>query len=73
MYVSLLRMSFSKMTDSRPESSWRGPTGGDFAGIPATGKRMKVYDFAMYLIAEGKFTDVWSLVDMQRLRNQLGA
>jgi steroid delta-isomerase-like uncharacterized protein len=46
---------------------------GDFAGIPATGKRMKVYDFAMYRIAEGKFTDVWSLVDMQRLRDQLGA
>ncbi len=43
----------------------------DFAGIPATGKRMKVYDFAMYRVVEGKITDVWSLIDMQALRNQL--
>lgn len=43
----------------------------EFAGIPATGKRMKVYDFAMYRIAEGKITDVWSLIDMQALRDQL--
>ncbi len=44
---------------------------GDFAGIPATGKRMKVYDFAMYRIADGKITDVWSLIDMQAMRDQL--
>jgi steroid delta-isomerase-like uncharacterized protein len=43
----------------------------DFAGIPATGKRMKVYDFAMYRIAGGKITDVWSLVDVQTMRDQL--
>jgi len=46
---------------------------GEFAGIPATGKRMKVYDFAMYRIVGGKITDVWSLVDMQALRDQVGA
>ena len=43
----------------------------DFAGIPATGKRMKVYDFAMYRIMEGKITDIWSLIDMQAMRDQL--
>ena len=43
----------------------------EFAGIPATGKRMKVYDFAMYRIAGGKITDVWSLVDIQAMRDQL--
>jgi steroid delta-isomerase-like uncharacterized protein len=43
----------------------------DFAGIPATGKRMKVYDFAMYRIADGKITDIWSLIDMQAMRDQL--
>ena len=43
----------------------------EFAGIPATGKRMKVYDFAMYRIVDGKITDVWSLIDMQALRDQL--
>ena len=44
-----------------------------FAGIPATGKRMKVYDFATYRIVGGKITDVWSLIDMQGLRDQLEA
>lgn len=42
----------------------------DFAGIPATGKRMKVYDFAMYRIAGGKITDIWSLIDVQAMRDQ---
>jgi predicted ester cyclase len=31
----------------------------DFAGIPGTGRRMKVYDFAMYRIRNGKFSDVY--------------
>ena len=48
-----------------------GTQRGDFAGVPATGKRMKVYDFAMYRIVDGKITDVWSLIDMQALRDQL--
>ena len=43
----------------------------EFAAIPPTGKRMKVYDFAMYRIVDGKITDVWSLIDMQALRDQL--
>jgi steroid delta-isomerase-like uncharacterized protein len=43
----------------------------EFAGVPATGKRMKVYDFAMYRIVEGKITDVWSLIDIQAMRDQL--
>jgi predicted ester cyclase len=34
---------------------------------------MKVYDFAMYRTVGGKITDVWSLVDMQALRDQVGA
>lgn len=45
----------------------------DFAGMPATEKRMKVYDFAMYRIANGKITDIWSLIDMQAMRDQLQA
>ena len=43
----------------------------DFAGVPATGKRMKVYDFAMYRIVEGKIADVWSLIDINTMRAQL--
>ncbi len=48
-----------------------GTQRGEFAGIPATGNRMKVYDFAMYRIMDRKITDVWSLIDMQALREQL--
>ena len=44
---------------------------GEFLGIAATDKSMKVYDFAMYRIADGKFTDVWSLVDIQGINDQL--
>ncbi len=50
-----------------------GTQRGEFAGIPAAGKRMKVYDFAMYRIVGEKITDVWSLIDMQGLRDQLEA
>lgn len=48
-----------------------GTQRGEFAGIAITGKRMKAYDFAMYRIVDGKITDVWSLIDMQGLRDQL--
>ena len=48
-----------------------GTQRGEFAGIPATGKRMKVYDFAMYRVVNGKITDVWSLIDVQAMRDQL--
>jgi len=48
-----------------------GTQRGDLAGIPATGRRMKVYDFAMYRIVDGRITDVWSLIDMQAMRDQL--
>ena len=51
----------------------QGTQRGEFAGIPATGRRMKVYDFATYRIVNGKITDVWSLIDMQGLRDQLEA
>ena len=44
---------------------------GEFAGIPATSKRMKVYDFAMYRVVGGRITDVWSLIDMHAMRDQL--
>ena len=43
----------------------------DFGGIRASGRRMKVYDFAMYRIGNGKITDIWSLIDMQAMREQL--
>lgn len=45
---------------------------GEFAGMPPTGKRMRIVDFAMYRIVDDKITDVWSLVDMLGMREQLG-
>ena len=48
-----------------------GTQRGEFAGIRVTGRPMKVYDFAMYRVVGGKITDVWSLIDMQGVRDQL--
>lgn len=45
---------------------------GEFAGMPPTGKHMRVVDFALYRISNGKITDVWSVVDMLGMREQLG-
>lgn len=45
---------------------------GEFAGMAPTAKRMRVVDFALYRIADGKITDVWSVVDMLGMREQLG-
>jgi steroid delta-isomerase-like uncharacterized protein len=44
---------------------------GEFAGIPATGRKIKVANFAMYRVEAGKIAEVWSLTDLAQLRIQL--
>jgi steroid delta-isomerase-like uncharacterized protein len=48
-----------------------GTQAAEFAGVSSTGRRMKIYDFVMYRVASGKIVEVWSLVDIQGLRDQL--
>jgi hypothetical protein len=41
--------------------------------VKATGKKVTVADFVFYRISNGKITDVWSLVDLYGLMQQIGA
>jgi steroid delta-isomerase-like uncharacterized protein len=44
---------------------------GEFAGIKPTGRTIKVANFAVYRIKDGKIAEMWSLVDTTQLRVQL--
>lgn len=44
---------------------------GEFIGIAPTGRKIKVANFAMYRLQDGKIAEVWSLVDIAQLRMQL--
>ena len=44
---------------------------GEFLGIKPTGKTVRVANFAMYRIENGKIVETWSLVDVAALRRQL--
>lgn len=44
---------------------------GEFAGIKPTGRTIKVANFAVYRIRDGKIAEMWSLVDTTQLRVQL--
>jgi steroid delta-isomerase-like uncharacterized protein len=44
----------------------------EFAGIPATGRRISVHVMDMGRVRDGKFSDHWGLADMSGLMAQLG-
>jgi steroid delta-isomerase-like uncharacterized protein len=44
---------------------------GEFAGIKPTGRTIKVANFAIYRIKDGKIAEMWSLVDTTQRRVQL--
>lgn len=50
----------------------RGTHKGEFAGIPATGKRVDVSSLDILRIANGKVIEHWGLVDQQAMLDQLG-
>lgn len=45
---------------------------GAFRGIEATGRRVTVSEFTLYRIDDGKFAEVWDLVDMDAVMKQIG-
>lgn len=44
---------------------------GTFQGIEATGRRVSISEFTLYRVEDGKFAEVWDLVDMAALINQI--
>ena len=45
---------------------------GAFQGIEATGRRVTVSEFTLYRLEDGKFAEVWDLVDMDAVMSQIG-
>ncbi len=45
---------------------------GAFQGIEATGRRVTASEFTLYSLEDGKFAEVWDLVDMDAVMSQIG-
>ncbi|OJZ65861.1 hypothetical protein BRW65_27455 [Mycobacterium paraffinicum] len=44
---------------------------GTFQGIAATGRGVSISEFTLYRLEDGKFAEVWDLVDMAALMKQI--
>ena len=44
---------------------------GTFMGVEATGRSVKLQEMALYRVVEGKFVDVWVVLDMFSLMQQI--
>jgi len=51
----------------------RGTHAGNFNGIPPTGKKYDIQNFALFRLADGKMTEAWFLTDEAGLLLTLGA
>ena len=52
--------------------TWRGTHTGEFLGIPATGKAVKVSGVDIVRVADGLIVEHWGILDMLLLMQQLG-
>jgi len=52
--------------------TWRGTHTGEFLGIPATGKTVKVSGVDIVRVADGMLVEHWGILDMLLLMQQLG-
>ncbi len=54
--------------------TWTGThTGGEFMGVPPTGKRVSVGVIDIIRVADGKFAEHWGQMDSMAMMQQLGA
>ena len=53
--------------------SWRGKHGGEFAGVPATGRLVSFTSTAVLRLESGLIAEAWDEVDMLGLMQELGA
>jgi steroid delta-isomerase-like uncharacterized protein len=44
---------------------------GTFAGVEATGRRVSVQEFTLYRLEDGKFAEVWDLLETDAVLRQL--
>ena len=44
---------------------------GDFRGYKATGRKTETNQFTLYHVVDGKFAQVWDLVDFETLISQI--
>jgi predicted ester cyclase len=44
---------------------------GDFRGLPVNGRRVTFAEHVLYRFAEGRIAEVWSLIDVEAVREQL--
>jgi steroid delta-isomerase-like uncharacterized protein len=51
---------------------WRGTHTGPYGGVPATGKPVAVRDTAIWHLADGKVTQIWTLQDQFGFLKQIG-
>ena len=54
-------------------STIQGTNTGEFLGVPPTGKPVKLNDFTLLKIADGKVTEWWYECNLLELMNQLGS
>lgn len=52
--------------------TWTGTHLGEFGGIPATGKKVRVTGMRIFRVANGRIAEEWSIDDMMGLMQQLG-
>ena len=45
---------------------------GTFRGLAATGRQISVTEFTLYKVEDGKFAEVWDLLDTDAILQQLG-
>jgi predicted ester cyclase len=50
-----------------------GTHGGDFMGVPATGRRVNFGYIDLWRVEDGRFTDTWVQMDALGLMQQIGA
>jgi steroid delta-isomerase-like uncharacterized protein len=53
-------------------STLEGKQTGPFLGMPITGKKVKMNDFTMYKIRDGKISEMWYETNLLSLMQQLG-
>ncbi len=53
--------------------TWRGLHGGEFAGVPATGRPFELHGINMFKVGNGRVVEQWAELDMFGLLQQIGA